>query len=88
MLSDVSVLTASDAVICVSERRPWAAGDVIGVCMDLEKGELSFIKNGVNMGGAPAQHTASGSCVTTCCMSCDRPSCDSLTLELGLAGET
>jgi SPRY domain len=31
--------------------RPWAAGDVIGVCMDLEKGELSFVKNGVNMGG-------------------------------------
>ena len=33
-------------------RRPWAAGDVIGVCMDLEKGELSFVKNGVNLGGA------------------------------------
>ena len=32
--------------------RPWAAGDVIGVCMDLERGELSFIKNGVNLGGA------------------------------------
>lgn len=31
--------------------RPWAAGDVIGVCMDLEKGELSFVKNGVNLGG-------------------------------------
>jgi len=31
--------------------RPWASGDVIGVCLDLEKGELSFSKNGVNMGG-------------------------------------
>jgi SPRY domain len=31
--------------------RPWAAGDVIGVCMNLEKGELSFVKNGVNLGG-------------------------------------
>ena len=41
--------------------RPWAAGDVIGVCMDLEKGELSFVKNGVNLGGAHLLYRSTGS---------------------------
>ena len=30
---------------------PWAPGDVIGVCADMENGQLSFVKNGTNMGG-------------------------------------
>lgn len=31
---------------------PWAAGDVIGVCLDLDKAEISFVKNGINLGVA------------------------------------
>jgi Kip1 ubiquitination-promoting complex protein 1 len=30
---------------------PWAPGDVIGVCADMESGQLSFVKNGADMGG-------------------------------------
>ena len=30
---------------------PWASGDVIGVCADMEAGTLSFVKNGTDMGG-------------------------------------
>lgn len=30
--------------------QPWAPGDVIGCCLDLDKGELSFCRNGVSMG--------------------------------------
>ena len=30
---------------------PWAPGDVIGVCADMESGQLSFVKNGTDMGG-------------------------------------
>jgi len=31
---------------------PWASGDVVGVCADMEAGTLSFVKNGTDMGGA------------------------------------
>lgn len=50
-------------------RSVWAAGDVIGVCLDLEKGQLSFVKNGVHLGGVPnasrstCQHTVQGTLV-------------------------
>jgi SPRY domain len=33
--------------------QPWAAGDVIGVLLDLEKGEVQFARNGVSMGVGP-----------------------------------
>lgn len=32
--------------------QPWAPGDVIACCMDLDKGSLSFCRNGVSMGDA------------------------------------
>ncbi|GMH38363.1 hypothetical protein BSKO_06247 [Bryopsis sp. KO-2023] len=32
--------------------QPWAPGDVIGCCMDLDAGELSFYRNNVSMGVA------------------------------------
>lgn len=30
----------------------WAQGDVIGSCVDLDKGEISFFRNGLSMGVA------------------------------------
>lgn len=30
----------------------WCAGDIIGVCVDMEAGTMRFYKNGVDMGGA------------------------------------
>jgi hypothetical protein len=30
----------------------WAAGDIIGSCLDLDRGELTFYRNGVSMGVA------------------------------------
>ena len=55
---------------------PWASGDVIGVCADMEAGTLSFVKNGVDMGGEfrpPALLPPCGNvCVSTqllpCCL--------------------
>ncbi|GBG60376.1 hypothetical protein CBR_g4334 [Chara braunii] len=35
--------------------QPWANGDVIGCCIDLELGEISFYRNGVSMGVAFSQ---------------------------------
>jgi len=30
----------------------WASGDVIGSCIDLDRGEISFYRNGVSLGVA------------------------------------
>lgn len=35
----------------------WSAGDIIGVCVDMEAGTMRFIKNGVDLGGAFTSHT-------------------------------
>jgi len=40
---------------------PWASGDVVGVCADMEAGTLSFVKNGTDMGGARCLVTMPGS---------------------------
>lgn len=32
--------------------QPWAIGDVIGCCIDLDKGEISFYRNGLSLGVA------------------------------------
>eukprot|EP00743_Colponemidia_sp_Colp-15_P003211 GILK01003470.1.p1 GENE.GILK01003470.1~~GILK01003470.1.p1 ORF type:complete len:1178 (+),score=186.27 GILK01003470.1:64-3597(+) len=37
---------------CSAYGQPWVAGDVIGCCIDLDKGEISFARNGHLMGTA------------------------------------
>jgi len=38
---------------CTQHNVPWLpAGDVIGCCLDLDAGEMSFYRNGVSMGVA------------------------------------
>eukprot|EP00250_Pteridium_aquilinum_P015144 c22406_g1_i1 orf=516-4535(+) len=32
--------------------QPWVSGDVIGCCINLDKGEISFLRNGVSLGVA------------------------------------
>lgn len=32
--------------------QPWVVGDVIGCCINLDKGEISFLRNGVSLGVA------------------------------------
>jgi len=39
-------------VSCHSYGQTWATGDVIGCCMDLERGEISFLRNGESLGVA------------------------------------
>nr|AFN42812.1 E3 ubiquitin protein ligase-like protein [Marsilea vestita] len=35
--------------------QPWVSGDVIGCCIDLDVGEISFLRNGVSLGVAYAE---------------------------------
>jgi hypothetical protein len=30
----------------------WSSGDIIGSCIDLDRGEISFFRNGVSLGVA------------------------------------
>lgn len=39
-------------VSCHSYGQTWATGDVIGCCIDLERGEISFLRNGESLGVA------------------------------------
>ena len=39
-------------VSCESYGQPWVAGDVIGCCLDMERGEITFYRNGESMGVA------------------------------------
>lgn len=32
--------------------QPWAVGDIIGCCFDVDKGEISYYRNGISMGVA------------------------------------
>ena len=45
---------------------PWASGDVVGVCADMEAGTLSFVKNGTDMGGARCLLAMPGSHLARC----------------------
>ncbi len=37
---------------CTNYGQPWTAGDVIGCCLDLDKGQITFYRNGVSLGVA------------------------------------
>ena len=42
----------------------WSAGDIIGVCVDMEAGTMRFTKNGIDLGGVPAPCRP---CSVPCC---------------------
>eukprot|EP00959_Pyramimonas_sp_CCMP1952_P141202 2955242-Pyramimonas_sp.AAC.1 len=37
-------------VACDAYGQPWVAGDVIGCCLDMDQGEITFYRNGESMG--------------------------------------
>eukprot|EP00899_Mesostigma_viride_P000846 jgi/Mesvir1/10762/Mv13829-RA.2 len=40
------------SVECTPYGQPWVAGDIIGCCIDLDEGQVSFMRNGVHLGVA------------------------------------
>jgi Kip1 ubiquitination-promoting complex protein 1 len=39
-------------VSCANYGQPWTPGDVIGSCLDLDQGTLTFYRNGTSLGVA------------------------------------